>query len=138
MRSFRKILEFETRKFEEAINISEECEQALKESRVKEGLALIFPLHTSSAVFISDSDPGIADDWKDLAGQLVPENPNYRHNFADSKKNAVGHLKAILTGHHIVCPVTEGKFDFGTYHTIYYLELDGKRPKRILVKIIGE
>jgi secondary thiamine-phosphate synthase enzyme len=138
MKSFRKELEFETRKREEVINITEQCQAALKESRIKEGLALIFPLHTSSAVFISDSDPGISEDWLDVANQIVPENPNYRHNFADSKKNAAGHLRAILTGHHITCPVTEGKFDFGTYHTIYYLELDGKRPKSILIKIIGE
>lgn len=138
MKSFRKVLEVDTRKYEEVMNITEECESALKESRIKEGFALIFPLHTSSAVFISDSDPGIADDWRELSGQLVPENPNYRHNYADPKKNAAGHLRAILTGHHITCPITEGKFDFGTYHTIYYLELDGKRPKKILIKIIGE
>lgn len=86
MKSFRKELEFETRKREEVINITEQCEAALKESRIKEGLALIFPLHTSSAVFISDSDPGISEDWMDLANQLVPENPNYRHNFADPEK----------------------------------------------------
>jgi len=138
MKSYRKVLEFETGKRQAVLNITEQCEQALKESRIQEGLALIFPLHTSSAVFISDSDPGISEDWLDLANQLVPENPNYRHNYADPKKNAAGHLRAILTGHHITCPVTGGKFDFGTYHTVYYLELDGKRPKSVLVKIIGE
>ncbi len=138
MKSFRKILEFSTRKTEEVINITEDCEAALKESRIREGLALIFPLHTSSAVFISDCDPGISEDWLELVMQLVPENPNYRHNFADPKKNAAGHLRAIITGHHITCPVTSGKFDFGEFHTIYYLELDGKRPKKVLVKIIGE
>ncbi len=138
MKSFRKILEYEISHREGVLNITEDCEAALKESRVKEGLALIFPLHTSSAIFLSDSDPGISEDWLDIARQLVPENPNYRHNYADPKKNAAGHLRAILTGHHITCPVTSGKFDLGTYHTIYYLELDGRRPKQVLVKIIGE
>lgn len=138
MKSFRKVIHFETSQREEVINVSRECRRALEESGIQEGLALIFPLHTSSCVFISDSDPGISEDYRDLAAKLVPACAGYRHDEVDYKKNADGHLKSVLTGHHVVCPVTEGAFDFGAYHTLYYLELDGKRPKEILVKIIGE
>ncbi len=138
MKSFRKLIHFQTREFEEVINISSECRQALEESDVQEGLALIFPLHTSSCVFISNSDPAISEDSRDLLARLVPVGAGYRHDEADYKKNAHGHLRATLTGHHITCPVTDGAFDFGHYHTIYYLEFDGQRPKEVLVKIIGE
>ena len=138
MNSWRKVIHFETRETEEVINVTRQCREALAESGIREGLALIFPLHTSSCVFISDSDPGIAEDYRDLLVKLVPERAGYRHDETDYKKNAHGHLRSILTGHHVTCPVTGGQFDFGTYHTVYYLELDGKRPKEILVKIIGE
>ena len=138
MKSFEKILVFNTEETEEVINTTGEVHSALAESGIQEGMALVFPLHTSSCVFISDSDPGIALDLRDVLKKLVPEGAGYRHDDADYKKNAHGHLRAILTGHHVSCPVTGGEFHFGSYHTIYYLEFDGKRPKEVLVKIIGE
>jgi len=138
MKSYRKELVFETSDYEEVMNITGECERALSESGIKEGLALIFPLHTSSCVFISDSEAGISEDYREVLDKLVPVGAGYRHDNADPKKNAHGHLRATLTGHHITCPVTDGRLDFGHYHTIYYLELDGKREKEVLVKIIGE
>jgi len=138
MKSFRKELAFNTGRSEEVIDITSDCRAALKESGVREGLALIFPLHTSSCVFITDSDPGAAEDYRELLDRLVPAGAGYRHDETDHKKNAHSHLRAIITGHHITCPVSDGRFDFGTYHTIYYLELDGRRKKEVLVKIIGE
>jgi len=138
MKSFRKLLHFKTREAEEVIDITSACREALDESGIEEGLALIFPLHTSSCVFISDSDPGIGLDYQDLVAGLVPPGAGYRHDETDYKKNAHGHLRATLTGHHVTCPVTGGEFDFGHYHTIYYLELDGQREKEVLVKIVGE
>lgn len=138
MKSFEKILTFTTGECEEVMNITGPCTEALAESEIREGLALVFPLHTSSCVFISDSDPGIALDYKELLERLVPANAGYRHDQTDHKKNAHGHLRSIITGHHVSCPVSGGSFHFGAYHTIYYLELDGQRPKEVLVKIIGE
>ena len=138
VKSFRQELLFQTREAEEAIDITAECEKALKESGIREGLCLVFPLHTSACVFISDSDPGVAEDFRDLLARLAPQGAGYRHDRADPKHNAHSHLRASLAGHHITCPVTRGAFDFGTYHTIYYLELDGQRKKEVLIKIVGE
>ncbi len=138
MKSYKKVFSFTTENVEQVINITSECREALSESGIKEGLALIFPLHTSSCVFITDSDPGITLDYVDLLKRLVPQGAGYRHDQTDYKENAHGHLRAILTGHHVTCPVTDGSFDFGAYHTVYYLEFDGQRPKEVLIKIIGE
>ena len=138
MRSYRKELTFVTDEPEEVINITRQCHQALADSGIREGLALIFPLHTSSCVFISDSDSSVAEDYRDVMARLIPPRAGYRHDEVDYKRNAHGHLQAVITGHHVTCPVTEGRFDFGAYHTIYYLELDGQRPKEVLVKIIGD
>ncbi len=138
MKSFRKVVTFNTRETEEVINITPQCFGALRESGVEEGLALIFPLHTSSCVFISDSDSSVAEDYRDLLARLAPAGAGYRHDEVDYKRNAHGHLRAVLTGHHVTCPITGGDFDFGAYHTVYYLEFDGQRPKEVLIKIIGE
>ena len=138
MKSHRKELWFHIPTRRAFINITPQVEECLRESGIREGLCLVFPLHTSSAVFISDSDHGVALDYADVLTRLVPPGAGYRHDEADYKKNAHGHLRAVLTGHHITCPVTAGAFDFGTYHTVYYLELDGQRPKEVLIKIIGE
>ncbi|MFO8056352.1 MAG: secondary thiamine-phosphate synthase enzyme YjbQ [bacterium] len=138
MKSYRRVLSFTTEEAEEVLNITEQCESALSESGVTEGIMLVFPLHTSSSVFISDSDFSVALDYQELLENLAPALAGYRHDETDPKKNAHGHLRSVLTGHHITCPVTEGRLDFGSFHTIYYLELDGRRPKEVLVKIIGE
>ena len=138
MRSFRKTVTFTTDEPEQVINVTSECRRAVEESGIKEGMALIFPLHTSSCVFISDSDSSVALDYMDVLSKLIPQNAGYRHDETDHKRNAHGHLRSIITGHHVTCPVTYGALDFGAYHTVYYLELDGQRPKEVLIKIIGE
>jgi len=138
MKSYRQVLTFTTETEEEVKNITAECESAVLKSGVREGLMLVFPLHTSSAVFISDSDMGVALDYQEVLRRLVPPGAGYRHDETDPKQNAHGHIGSVLTGHHIICPVSEGRLDFGHYHTIYYLEMDGKRPKEILLKVLGE
>ncbi|MCX7048115.1 MAG: secondary thiamine-phosphate synthase enzyme YjbQ [Candidatus Sumerlaeota bacterium] len=138
MRAYNKHLEFRTRELSEIIDITAHVEQAARHSGVKEGLALVFPMHTSSAVYLSDSDRSLTLDFADLLEALVPESREYRHNQTDYKKNAAGHLKAILSGHSVTLPVTNGALDLGIYQTIYYFEFDGQRPKKILIKIIGE
>lgn len=138
MNSFRKIISIKTQKKEEIINITGKVKEILQSSGIKEGLLLVYSLHTSSGVYISDSDTSLNDDLNDLLNRLIPESNDYKHNLTDYKKNAPGHLKVILSSHHVMIPVTNGKLDMGTYQTIYYSEFDGMREKEVLVKIIGE
>ncbi len=138
MKSHRVELKFCTAETSEIVNITHQVDAAVAESGVAEGLALVYPMHTSSAVYVSDSDYSLTHDFADLLADLVPDSRDYRHDRTDYKKNAAGHLKAILSGHSITLPVTAGALDLGTYQTIYYFEFDGRREKEVLVKIIGE
>ncbi len=138
MPTYRKELHFCTARISEILNITEQVEAAVAESAIREGLALVYPMHTSSAVYVSDSDYSLTQDFADLLGDLVPDTRDYRHDLTDYKKNAAGHLKAILSGHSVTLPVTAGGLDLGIYQTIYYFEFDGKRPKEVLVKILGD
>ena len=138
MKSLDEEIEIHTGEKQEIVNITPRLKDIVTRSGVREGLALVFPLHTSSAVYISDSDFSLTEDFRDLAAKLVPAAAGYRHDEADYKKNADAHLKAILAGHHITLPVSGGQLRLGTYQTIYYAEFDGGRKKEILVKVIGE
>jgi len=138
MKSYRKVLTFRTQKREEIIDITEQIRTICQESQIREGLVLVFPYHTSSAVYLSDSDFSLTQDFANLLTELVPAQKDYLHNLTDYKKNAAAHLKAILAGHHLILPLTGGKLDLGVYQTIYYAEFDGGREKEVLVKIIGE
>jgi len=138
MKSYKDFIYVTATEKVEIINITVGVEQIAKESSIKEGFVLVFPHHTSSAVYISDSDPSLVEDYLKLLDNSVPSHRDYLHNLADHKRNADAHLKAILTGHHIVLPLSDGRLDLGTYQTIYYAEFDGQREKEILVKIIGE
>lgn len=138
MKSFRKELYFCTDQLMEVKDITSDVAAAVRESEIREGVALIFPMHTSSAVYLSDSDRSLTEDFSDLLDKLVPDSRSYRHDETDYKKNATGHLKSILSGHSMTLPVSVGRLDLGTYQTIYYFEFDGQREKEVLVKIIGE
>lgn len=133
----RNIISIETTEREEIQNITGQLEEILVSSEIDEGLISVFPLHTSSAVFINDSDPSLLADIRDILRECVPESRSYQHNQSDPKENATAHIKSILTGHHVTIPITDGQFDFGRYHTVYYAEFDGQRPKEILVKTMG-
>jgi secondary thiamine-phosphate synthase enzyme len=138
MSHFRKELHFHTAKASEILDITSKVERALEESGIREGLALVYPMHTSSAVYVSDSDRSLTHDFADLLEKLVPEAGSYRHDDTDPKRNAAGHLKAILAGHSVTLPITAGRLDLGTYQTIYYFEFDGRRDKEVLIKVIGD
>lgn len=138
MKTFRKELHFFTKRTAEIIDITREAQLALTDSGIAEGLMLVYPMHTSSAVYLSDSDTSLTLDFADLLDELVPQAKHWRHDETDYKKNAAGHLKAILAGHSITLPVTAGELDLGTYQTVYYFEFDGQREKEVLIKIIGE
>ena len=138
MKSYRKELWFETKKRRELINITKQVEDAINESGIKEGLCLINAMHITASVFINDDESGLHSDFDVWLEKLAPEKPysQYRHNgFED---NADAHLKRTIMGREVVIAVTEGKPDFGPWEQIFYGEFDGKRKKRVLIKIIGE
>ncbi|MFP4520882.1 MAG: secondary thiamine-phosphate synthase enzyme YjbQ [Fibrobacterota bacterium] len=130
-------ISFNTVNREEIINMTGTVEDAVKKSEVREGIVLVYPLHTSSAVYISDSDIGLTGDFAETLRRLVPAGIGYAHDENDYKKNADGHIKAVLAGHHVTMPVTKGKLHLGTYQTVYYFEFDGGRKKEVLIKVIG-
>ena len=138
MQSYRKELWFNIAKRRELINITPDVQTCLRESGIKEGLILVNAMHISASVFINDDESGLHHDFEVWLEKLAPEKPyeQYRHNgFED---NADAHLKRTIMGREVVVAVTEGKMDFGPWEQIFYGEFDGKRRKRVLVKIIGE
>jgi secondary thiamine-phosphate synthase enzyme len=138
MKSYRKELIIETPHRREYVNITPQVQQCLEESGIREGLVLVNSMHITSSVFINDDESGLHQDFEVWLEKLAPEKPHsqYRHNgFED---NADAHMKRQLMGREAVVAVTNGKLDFGTWEQIFYGEYDGKRRKRILVKIIGE
>jgi len=138
MNSYRKELWFDVRNRREFINITPEVEECLRESGIKEGFVLCNAMHITASVFINDDEPGLHQDFEVWLEKLAPEKPysQYRHNgFED---NADAHLKRSVMGREVVVAVTAGKLDFGPWEQIFYGEFDGKRKKRVLVKIIGE
>jgi secondary thiamine-phosphate synthase enzyme len=138
MKSYRKELWFETKKRRELIRITPQVNECLRESRIAEGLALVNAMHITASVFINDNESGLHRDFEAWLEKLVPEKPydQYAHNEAED--NADAHLKRTIMGREVVVAVTEGKLDFGPWEEIFYGEFDGKRRKRVLVKIIGE
>ncbi|GMV33804.1 MAG: secondary thiamine-phosphate synthase enzyme [Chloroflexi bacterium] len=139
MKSFRKELVFNVPSRRGFINITREVEQALHESGIKEGLALVNSMHITSSVFINDDEGGLHHDYEKWLEKLAPHEPvrEYRHNDT-GEDNADAHMKRQVMGREVVVAVTNGQLDFGTWEQIFYGEFDGRRRKRVLVKIIGE
>jgi secondary thiamine-phosphate synthase enzyme len=138
MKSYRKELWFDITRRRELINITRDVDECLMESGIQEGLVLVNAMHISASVFINDDESGLHHDFEVWLEKLAPEKPysQYKHNgFED---NADAHLKRTIMGREVVVAVTEGKLDFGPWEQIFYGEFDGKRRKRVLVKIIGE
>ena len=138
MKSFRRELWFNTKARREFVNITDQVQEALRESGVKEGLVLVNAMHITASVFINDNERGLHRDFDDWLEKLAPHAPvsQYRHN--NGEDNADGHLKRTIMGREVVVAVTQGRLDFGPWEQIFYGEFDGRRRKRVLVKIIGE
>jgi len=138
MKSYRKELWFHTQHRREFINITPQVQQCLHESGVQEGLLLCNAMHITASVFINDDESGLHQDFETWLEKLAPEKPHsqYRHNTGED--NADAHLKRTVMGREVVVAVTQGRLDFGPWEQIFYGEFDGKREKRVLVKIIGE
>jgi secondary thiamine-phosphate synthase enzyme len=139
MKSHRKELWFETPQRLAFVNITAQVEEALRDSGVQEGLCLVNAMHISASVFINDDERGLHQDFSRWLEQLAPHAPTgqWRHNDT-GEDNADAHLKRQIMGREVVVAVTKGKLDFGPWEQIFYGEFDGRRRKRVLVKIIGE
>ncbi|HAP66404.1 MAG TPA: secondary thiamine-phosphate synthase enzyme [Nitrospinae bacterium] len=138
MKSYRKELWFNVPTRRGFINITHQVEECLKESGVKEGLVLVNAMHITASVFINDNESGLHNDFDVWLEKLAPHEPvsQYRHN--NGEDNADAHLKRQVMGREVIVAITNGRLDFGPWEQIFYGEFDGRRKKRVLVKIIGE
>ncbi len=139
MKSFRKELWFNIERRREFINITPQVEQCLQESGIEQGLVLVNAMHITASVFINDDESGLHRDYEEWLERLAPHEPisQYRHNRT-GEDNGDAHLKRQVMGREVVVAVTDGRLDFGPWEQIFYGEFDGRRKKRVLVKIIGE
>ncbi len=138
MKSYRETLTFQTKERREYINITSQVEAAVKKSGVQEGLVLVNAMHITASVYINDDEPGLIQDFDRFLEKTAPYDPKgYRHHQT-GEDNGDAHLKRQLFGREVVVAITEGKLDFGPWEQIFYGEFDGRRKKRVLVKIIGE
>ena len=138
MKSYRKELWFEVPIRRQFVHITPTIEQCLQESGIREGLLLCNAMHITASVFINDNEPGLHRDFEAWLEELAPEKPYEKYSHNGFEDNADAHLKRTVMGREVVVAITEGKLDLGPWEEIFYGEFDGKRRKRVLVKIIGE
>ena len=138
MKNYRKELWFNIPQRRQLINITTEINQCLQESNISEGLLLCSAMHITASVFINDDESGLHHDFEKWLEKLAPEKPHSQYMHNSYEDNADAHLKRTIMGREVVVAISEGKLDFGPWEQIFYGEFDGKRKKRVLVKIIGE
>lgn len=136
MKSHTKYITFNTQKRREYINITSQVEQELSQSGISEGLILVSAMHITAGVYINDAESGFISDLDEMLEHFAPFGKDYRHHRT-GEDNGDAHLKSILTHNQVVLPVTNGRLDLGPWQQIYYAEFDGRRPKRLIIKIIG-
>jgi len=137
MKSYTRYLWFNTQKRREYINITEEVEEAVRESGVQEGMALVSAMHITAGVYVNDAEPGIIQDIDEMLEKVAPFGKSYRHHET-GEDNGDAHLKSILVHHQVIVPVTDGRLDLGPWQQIYYAEFDGRRRKRVIIKVLGD
>jgi len=137
MKSHTEYLWFNTRKKREYINITNQVEEAVKKSGIKEGFALVSAMHITAGVYINDAEEGLIEDIDEWLEKLAPYKRDYRHHHT-GEDNGDAHLKSLLIHHEVIVPVTDGQLDFGPWQQVYYAEFDGQRRKRVIIKVIGE
>jgi secondary thiamine-phosphate synthase enzyme len=128
---------FSTKSKREFIRITDLVYEQLSESKIKEGFCLVSAMHITAGVYLNDAESGLIADIEEWLQKLAPEGPDYRHHRT-GETNGDAHLKNLLIGHEVILPVTNGKLDLGPWQQVYYAEFDGKRKKRMIIKIIGE
>lgn len=138
LNSVREYLWFNTDNRVELINITQQVRKIVKESGIQEGMCLVNAMHITASVFINDDEPGLHNDYKKWLEELAPHEPISQYEHNGFEENADAHLKRQIMGREVVVAITEGELDFGPWEQIFYGEFDGKRRKRVLVKVIGE
>ncbi len=137
MKSHTRYLTFHARKRREYFNITADVEKALSESGIKEGMALVSAMHITAGVYVNDAEAGLIADIDQWLETLAPSGRDYSHHRT-GEDNGDAHLKNLLIGHEVIIPVTAGRLDFGPWQQVYYAEFDGRRDKRVIIKIMGE
>ena len=137
MKSFTEHLWFKTEKRIDFINITDQVQDLINKSKIKEGIVLVNAMHITASVYINDAENGLIKDYEAWLKKLVPMDKDYKHNLT-GEDNAYAHLMRTIMGREVVCAITDGSLDFGPWEQIYYAEFDGLRKKRVMVKIIGE
>ncbi len=137
MKFHTEYLWFHAKKRREYFNITRDVEEIVSKSGIREGMVLVSAMHITAAVYVNDAESGLIEDIDEWLDKLAPFGPDYRHHRT-GEDNGDAHLKNLLMHHQIIAPITDGKLDFGPWQQIYYAEFDGKRRKRVVVKVMGE
>lgn len=137
MKSFTEYLHFNTKKRRDYVRITDEVGALLEKSGIREGMILVSAMHITAGVYVNDWEDGLIQDIDAWLETVAPPNPNYLHHRT-GEDNGDAHLKNLVIGHQVLVPVTDGRMDLGTWQQIYYAEFDGRRDKRVIVKILGE
>jgi len=128
---------FNTKSRQEFIRITDDVQRIVKDSGVKEGMVLVSAMHITAAVYVNDWEDGLIDDFQEWLEKLAPAGKPYRHHQT-GEDNADAHLKRTIMGHQVILPITAGKLDLGPWEQVFYAEFDGRRKKRVVVKVMGE
>jgi secondary thiamine-phosphate synthase enzyme len=137
MKAYTEYLTFNTQRRREIIRITDRVEEAVRKSKVKEGLCLVSAMHLTASVIVQDDEEGLHEDIWEWLEKLAPFRPDYKHHRT-GEDNGDAHLKNLLVHFQFVLPITDGQLDLGPWQEIFYAEFDGQRPKRVIIKIIGE
>ena len=137
MKTATEYLWFNTKKHREYVNITEQVQENVTKSGIKEGMVLVSAMHITAGVYVNDAEDGLVQDIDEWLDRLAPFNQQYRHHRT-GETNGDSHLKSILVHHEVIVPITNGRLDFGPWQQIFYAEFDGQRRKRVIVKVMGE
>ncbi|MBU0610440.1 MAG: secondary thiamine-phosphate synthase enzyme YjbQ [Armatimonadetes bacterium] len=137
MATHTKYLWFNTRRAREYLNITAEVQEAVTESGITEGMVLVSAMHITAGVYVNDAESGIIADLDEMLERLAPYNPDYQHHRT-GEDNGDAHLKSLLVHHQAILPITGGRLDLGPWQQVYYAEFDGRRRKRVVLKVMGE
>ena len=137
IRAHTEYLWFNTKKKREFINITPEIEKALRKAKIEEGMVLASAMHITAGVYINDAEDGLIEDIEEWLEKLAPFRADYRHHQT-GEDNGDAHLKNLIIGHQVIVPVTKGKLDLGPWQQVFYAEFDGRRRKRVVIKVMGE
>jgi secondary thiamine-phosphate synthase enzyme len=137
MKFHTEYLKFHTRKHREYIHITPQIETIVNKSGIREGMVLVSAMHITAGVYVNDNESGLIEDIDQWLEQLAPFREDYRHHNT-GETNGDSHLKALLIHHEVIVPITAGRLDFGPWQRIFYAEFDGRRDKRLIVKVMGE